>query len=422
MKNTSVPLIEYATVLSQIEGQENHLLLGNGFNLSLGINTSYQAIFEQLLEDNLGIYKDAKELVNECNYDLEVFIGKLLESIDQENLFLRKYIGNKIKSDFMRATHQIVKDKIKDVYAEKNEGIYFLLKNFTNYFTLNYDSFLYLLLLNFNPSTNSISTTIGFQNSLKFIEEDSKEEKNHLFEEIRQLRLTGQIQLKAETEFETTSKKLNHTKKTRFLAYVKEYSETNKRGWKQKDIEQVVRLILHEEKKELMSANINDGAQLSLFDGQKEYIYNIESNTQNLFFLHGAFHIYKEKQFIKKITQETDKALYERLELVLNNEDQEIICVFQSENKLEIIEKNQYLKKCYDKLSNLSGNLVIIGCSLADNDNHIFNQINKSNVENIYITSKESSILSNYEKAIEKFPNKNIIIINADTISYELPT
>ena len=32
---------------------------------------------------------------------------------------------------------------------KKNEGIYLLLREFTNYFTLNYDSFLYMLLLKY---------------------------------------------------------------------------------------------------------------------------------------------------------------------------------------------------------------------------------------------------------------------------------
>ena len=47
----------------------------------------------------------------------------------------------------MKAAHEIVKSKIKNIYAEKNEGIHILLKNFANYFTLNYDSFLYLDIL-----------------------------------------------------------------------------------------------------------------------------------------------------------------------------------------------------------------------------------------------------------------------------------
>ncbi len=47
----------------------------------------------------------------------------------------------------MKATQEIVKSNIKNIYAEKNEGIFLLLKNFTNYFTLSYDPLIYILLL-----------------------------------------------------------------------------------------------------------------------------------------------------------------------------------------------------------------------------------------------------------------------------------
>src|SRR3546814_7953517 len=85
------------------------------------------------------------------------------------------------------------------------------------------------------------------------------------------------------------------------------------------------------------------------------------SSDLSLFFLHGAFHIYKDGKSIKKITQQTDRALYDRLESILNDEEQEIVCVFQSENKLGAIGENAYLSKCYDSIGKLSGNLVILG-------------------------------------------------------------
>src|SRR5690606_1524823 len=136
-------------VLNEIENQENHLLLGNGFNYGLGIHTGYSDIFKKMMESDNGIYKDAQHLVEKSRNDLEIFIGNLIADINPENEFLRKYVENKVKLDFMQATQQIVKASIKDIYAVKNEGIFVLLNNFSNFFTLNYDSFLYLLLLNF---------------------------------------------------------------------------------------------------------------------------------------------------------------------------------------------------------------------------------------------------------------------------------
>ena len=43
----------------------------------------------------------------------------------------------------------------------------------------------------------------------------------------------------------------------------------------------------------------------------------------------------------KKITQQTDKALYDRLEDVLNNDNQDIVCVFQHDNKIDVINENR---------------------------------------------------------------------------------
>lgn len=82
MEISGVNLLSYKEVLEEIKNQENHLLLGNGFNRGLGINTSYAAIFQKMIEDNYGVYKDAESIVKNCDYDLELFIEEL------ENIFI----------------------------------------------------------------------------------------------------------------------------------------------------------------------------------------------------------------------------------------------------------------------------------------------------------------------------------------------
>src|SRR5690606_229562 len=109
MEINGIPLLSYEQVLETIEGKENHLLLGNGFNYGLGIKTGYSQIFEKMIENNHGIYKDIADLVEKCNYDLELFIGELENDIADNNVFLKKYVNNKVKMDLMQATHEIVK-------------------------------------------------------------------------------------------------------------------------------------------------------------------------------------------------------------------------------------------------------------------------------------------------------------------------
>jgi len=149
-------------------------------------------------------------------------------------------------------------------------------------------------------------------------------------------------------------------------------------------------------------------------------VFDSKCETQNVFFLHGAFHIYKDGRIIKKITQESDKALYEKLEEILNNEEQDIVCVFQQDIKINAINQNEYLLNCYNKLGSLTGNMVIIGSSLADNDNHIFEQINNSGIETVFISSLLREIEENYKLAKLRFHSKKIYLFDAETISYEV--
>jgi hypothetical protein len=417
----TIDLLDYQEVLKRIQGNENHLLLGNGFNRGLGVNTSYSSIFQKMTESDIGLYKEAQSLVKECGEDLERFIGRLTEDIDSQNHFLKKFVSNKIKMDFMKATHEIVKTAIKNVYAEKNAGVHILLNHFTNYFTLNYDPFLYLLLLHFKSGKDTEDTALAMEPSLKFKEEDLNARENNIFTEIKHAREHGTMVMSGVDDDSATTSDFRALKKTRFIAVITEYSEKNNKGWKKKDIETVVNSLLEEEKNYKLQNTVDDGSrQLSLFGGEKAYVFDIESATQNLFFLHGAFHIYKDGKLVKKLTQ-SNKALYERVEDILNNDELDLVCIFQTENKIAEIEKNPYLTKCLNKLNTLSGDMVIIGSSLDDNDNHIFDAITKSNIATLYISTLAKDKEQTIEKAVRKFPSKSIHLFDAKTISYELP-
>lgn len=417
-----INLLKYKEVLEKIHNHECNLLLGNGFNRGLGVDTSYRNIFQKMIENNHGLYKDAEKAVKESGYDLECFIGKLVNNVASENTFLRKFINNKIKLDFMKATHEIVKSAIKNVYAEKNKGIFLLLKNFNYYFTLNYDPFLYLLLMNFKSNKNEEGTSIAIQPSLKFIEKDMNERQSNIYSEIRDARKNGTLIIKIGDSEDSIMSPFDRLTKTHFTTEITEYSKINNKGWKSKDIKRIVDVLLDEEKNNHVLEKVDDGCrQLNLFGNENEYIFDITSTTQNLFFLHGAFHIYKDGNQVKKITQQSNKALYERLENILNSEECDIVCVFQSDNKKSAINESDYLKNCFKKLKNISGKLVIIGCSLSDNDMHIYEQINKSDVETLYISALSASKEEIYNKAMKNFPSQSIFLFDAESISYELP-
>lgn len=413
-------MLTYHDILEIIAGKESHLLLWNWFNRWLWINTSYSAIFSKMITNSNWVYKDAKTIVDATDWDLELFIKKLGEDINPENIFLKKYVANKVKLDFIKAAHEIIREEIKNVYAEKNGWIYMLLKNFDNFFTLNYDSFLYLLLLNFKSSDTWINDTIALQSTIEFQEEELNISQNNIYTEIKEARKKWVLNIN--TWDDSISKNLRELPKTHFTTEIKQYNKTQKKWWSGVDIERVVNTLLQEEKDNKKLELVDDGARvLKLFEWD-EFVFDINVETQNLFFLHWAFHIYKDWEHHKKITQTSNKALYTRLEEILNNEERETLCIFQAEDKLEEIQKSKYLMKSYNKLSELSGNVVLLWCSLSENDNHIYDKINESEVSEIFISSTERSLKSNTEKAKLLFPEKNITFFSAETISYESPS
>lgn len=411
---TESKLFSYEELLVRIEGHDNHLLLGNGFNRGLGIDTRYESIFNVMMDDAVGIYKGAVPLAEESNYDLETFIGRLEHDIADHNQFLKTFVRNKVKFDFMRATHKIVKSSIRNIYSENVEGVYILLSHFKKYFTLNYDPFLYLLLLRHKPVDTNVDTTVVLQPSLKFIQEDLDVRHNEIYSDIKKARDEGSLQLSGLGE-EIDPRPLANLTKTSFVQNIKEYSKAANKGWTGAEIERVAAYILDEERENKLSHSVNDGFQGDLFNERPGY-----TETQNLFFLHGAFHIYKDGQHIRKITQRSDQALYDRLEKIINDEDRDIVCVFQNESKVDVLRDNKYLSKCLDRLGNIAGSLVIIGCSLSDNDDHIFHQIERSDVENVYVSCVPEKAEEIETRAMTKFPSKKVFLFDALTISYDV--
>jgi len=111
--------------------------------------------------------------------------------------------------------------------------------------------------------------------------------------------------------------------------------------------------------------------------------------TQSVFFLHGGLHIYDTGTSIEKhaFRGDADVGIVDQ---VRNNLNQGKFPIFVSEpthqKKLSKIEHNPYLNACYNALKELSGSLFIHGHSMSENDKHVFDQINKSNVDKVFIS------------------------------------
>ena len=431
MKNNN-NLINYTTLLKNLEEDKQgkkqaHLLLGNGFNNSLGVDTSQKEIFEKMGNFYEG-YKSLQDFFEEeCNCDIEKLIGNFKDrDIKEEsklNLFRSDFDHDKIKLDFMKATYEIVKGKIDEIYKEKNKGIYLLLKNFNNYFSLNYDPLLYLLLMKFKKDDDEIGSSIAIQDVLGFQKERLNQDQENLYNEIKDVYEQENVIISLNNKSATIN--LKKCQKNYFTNLMKDlFKDENQekieavsdRIWKEKDKSH----ISEEENKSSKLEKINDGFSGSKTNGKKVYTYE-NPKSQNLFFLHGSFHIHQDNKKIYKITQEKGKALYEKLEEAINNEEKDIICVLESESedKKNKIEGNEYLKRAYQKLSEIEGSLVIFGSSLAENDKHIFERINENpNIKKLYISSCKDTIGDDEENANKHFPEKEIIFFNWATVLY----
>ena len=351
-------------------------------------------------------YKKVEADLEQWNYSIEALIKNLKKRVSDDD-FLPQYIERKIKMDFMYAAYSLVKKQIKKVYPRKNKGIHLLLKNFTSYFTLNYDPFLYLLLMKYKKDDNS--SVIASQQGSLFQAEDLNKTQNELYNRVKKILKKGNLSVADEDG--KTQENLDKCKKTECAAAVK--FRLKNQGFSIRDIEKAIDIVFKENKQHPI-LDVNDGFLDNKFKPKIPAL-------QNLFFLHGAFHIYKNNKLVEKITQSQDKALYERLEEIIDSEEMDIVCVFAgtSEDKINDIEKSIYLSRGFEKLSTLTGCLMIFGSSIDENDRHIYEEINKSQISDIYISSCEKSKDKDYKRARETFPNKKVPLFDYKTVSYE---
>ena len=417
MDKNEEEFITYEDLLQQLKEskEEKNLLLGNGFNISLGVKTSYKNIFQKMQENN-PLYKDYKE-VDKDKYDIEEIMGELKKRTEDD--FVKKLIEIKIKKDFMESVNKIVENNIKHIYQENNESIYYLLKNFENYFSLNYDPLLYLLMMKFKKqdSNSENGKVLLFPQNIKSQHKNfNTQEEKKIYQIIKEDYDKGEILF--------PNDKINMDKLTRsnFISLVKEHLKKRDKKVKQKTIEKLCKRLLQEKRG---SSDIKEQDKLFLNDGfnkdknSKDMVY-VKNSCQNLFFLHGTFYLYNKSKSneIYKITYKQYKALYQRLEDIIDSKSEDIVCIFKDKNKLEDIKANNYLNDAYNKLKTLKGTIVILGCSLSKNDSHIFEAIKESKIKQVYIACFKEDIKDIKKIKDSYFKDKYITLFDSETISY----
>ena len=353
-------------------------------------------------------------------------MGKLGENIinqeTQEGSFLLKKEIKAIKYDFIRALNEIVEESVKTVYSKKKDDVFMLFEKFTNYFTLNYDPFLYLFLMRSHKKDCIVFPPT--QESKKQSAQSSfpgTDSEKSLYSMVKDIKEKGKITLDIEGEklpHELKPIKLSKVTKVDLLTIASLFLKGKYK--KKKDLEECVNSVLEESESSKKKLRVDDGCREKngkLICGQQLF-----PEEPNLIFLHGACHLFNnENGDVEKIKANQGKAfnkiLCQRLE-----EGKDIVCVLKntSEGKLNQIESNKYLDESYKRLSKIKGNMVILGSALNENDNHIFSAINENkDIEKVYISTSEREKKDYYEKGNNYFSNKETILFDYNTIKWD---
>ena len=338
----------------------------------------------------------------------------------------------------MTAAYEIVRPEIANIYKEKNNNVHILLKNFKNYFTLNYDPLLYLLLMKFKKNQESNSLT-----GIALLEDGSvkdalDERERKIYDELKRARKSGVYRVLVPSDSDMgplngtsiADEDLSVTTKQDFQHAAKMHLKENGIETNGKQLEKIINLILQEENSLVPPGlPVDDGfAQKGsnfYFDDSIDLLGTERNAQQNLFFLHGAFHIVHKNRKTEKITQQQTKAFRKRLEEIIGSQSCNVICVLTgtSDDKKSQIDGSNYLSACFSKLEKLNGNLVIFGSSLSKKDKHIFDSINEnSKVSVVYVGTSKKNFDKTANNARDLFKEKTIKYFNYKTISYTSET
>lgn len=112
-----------------------------------------------------------------------------------------------------------------------------------------------------------------------------------------------------------------------------------------------------------------------------------QSHDQNMWFLHGALHVFDSGTEIQKYTwSKTGVRLIDQVREALSRN---YFPIFVSEGtsaeKYERIRHNDYLAKAYRSFESIQGALFIFGHSLAENDDHYLRCIRKGKISHLYV-------------------------------------
>lgn len=172
----------------------------------------------------------------------------------------------------------------------------------------------------------------------------------------------------------------------------------------------------------------DDGFRTPEDDPEAGYVVWEPGNSkgQNLWFLHGALHLFDTGLEVQKYTWcNTGERLIDQIRRALG---QDYFPIFVSEGtsreKMVRIRHNDYLGKAYRSFSEIGGALFIYGHSLAANDEHFLKRIEKGKVTQLYVgiygdpqADANKAIIRRAQQMADNRPRLNLKVFFYDAAS-----
>lgn len=137
------------------------------------------------------------------------------------------------------------------------------------------------------------------------------------------------------------------------------------------------------------SLNCNDGFHQPEGGPEDYVVWEVgDVGSQNVFYLHGALHIFDAGAEVQKYTWcNTGIALVDQIRDALGEGRYPIyVAEGTSESKMQHIQHSAFLSRAFRSLPSISGSLFIFGHSLAGNDDHVLRLIERGRIKQVYVS------------------------------------
>lgn len=131
----------------------------------------------------------------------------------------------------------------------------------------------------------------------------------------------------------------------------------------------------------------DDGFRTSIENGEEYVTWESGRHGQNIFYLHGALHVFDAGTEVQKYTwANTGVRLIEQVRAALQTNRYPIfVAEGESSHKLVRIRHSDFLAKAYRSFQEIGNALFVFGHSMAQSDDHILRLICRGKIKQLFV-------------------------------------